>query len=367
MPVKKSIYFPNLNGLRFIAAFMVILHHFEIEKVVNEASFWGQFVISIGKLGVILFFALSGFLITFLLLEEKKINGSIRIRDFYIRRILRIWPLYYLIVLGSLFVFNSVMYLRLPELSDVALHTAFIEKLILFLLILPNVAYGMGLHLPYAEQTWSIGVEEQFYIIWPLLFSRTTKYIKMLLAIIFVYLILKVFVFYVFPAASFFFVHLCFDIMAMGGIGAYLAFSGNKVAAFLFNKKLQFLVYILTLALLISSSKFGLFTYEVYGLLFTYIILNAAVNPNVIFNLEHPWVSYLGKISYGLYMYHYVAIRLSFLVVGKVHFLGYHWIHFLLTLGITILISAISYRYFEYFFIKQKARFSSILSGNKQK
>jgi len=70
---KQKIYFPNLNGLRFIAAFLVIIHHIEQTKSIFKIeNYWGAipFIGIIGKLGVVLFFVLSGFLITYLLLEK---------------------------------------------------------------------------------------------------------------------------------------------------------------------------------------------------------------------------------------------------------------------------------------------------------
>jgi peptidoglycan/LPS O-acetylase OafA/YrhL len=69
--MKKSIHLPNLNGLRFVAAFIVILSHFGQFNVLSTSSYFTYFGV-IGKLGVVLFFTLSGFLITYLLLIEKK-------------------------------------------------------------------------------------------------------------------------------------------------------------------------------------------------------------------------------------------------------------------------------------------------------
>src|SRR5688572_27055191 len=99
---KQKIYFPNLNGLRFIAAFLVIIHHIEqLKSFSNIDNYWGTvpFIDIIGKLGVVLFFVLSGFLITYLLLAEERSFKRISIVKFYIRRMLRIWPLYFLIIL----------------------------------------------------------------------------------------------------------------------------------------------------------------------------------------------------------------------------------------------------------------------------
>ena len=88
-----KFYFRNLDGIRFIGALMVIIHHIEQNKsVFGIRNAWTNSVIqSIGPLGVNLFFTLSGFLITYLLIHEYNSNKAIDIKSFYIRRILRIW------------------------------------------------------------------------------------------------------------------------------------------------------------------------------------------------------------------------------------------------------------------------------------
>jgi peptidoglycan/LPS O-acetylase OafA/YrhL len=84
---KQRVYFPNLNGLRFIAAFLVIIHHIEQFKAIFKLdNYWETvpFIEVIGFLGVVLFFVLSGFLITYLLLAEESSFKAISIRRFYI-------------------------------------------------------------------------------------------------------------------------------------------------------------------------------------------------------------------------------------------------------------------------------------------
>ena len=109
------VYFPNLNGVRFLAALVVIIHHVEMGKFwfgqpnIYDKSFVGGVF---GQLGIIMFFVLSGFLITYLLLEEHRKTGTISIKDFYIRRMLRIWPVYYLIVILGFFVFPQISFFR---------------------------------------------------------------------------------------------------------------------------------------------------------------------------------------------------------------------------------------------------------------
>jgi peptidoglycan/LPS O-acetylase OafA/YrhL len=102
----KSFYLPGLNGLRAIACMMVFYSHFNL----NIGKLYGfRFHdIELGSFGVTCFFTLSGFLITTLLLQEKKDTDRINFRNFYVRRILRIWPLYFLVLLiGVIYFINA--------------------------------------------------------------------------------------------------------------------------------------------------------------------------------------------------------------------------------------------------------------------
>jgi len=104
--LSKHAYFPNLDGLRFIGSLIIIIFHIEDIKL-KENRPTISFIHSynpIGNFDVSLFFVLSGFLITYLLLKEKKENGAINLKAYYARRTLRIWPLYYLIVILGVFV-----------------------------------------------------------------------------------------------------------------------------------------------------------------------------------------------------------------------------------------------------------------------
>ncbi|HYF69227.1 MAG TPA: acyltransferase family protein, partial [Ohtaekwangia sp.] len=94
--MEKRIYFKNLSALRFFAATAVILHHIEQYKFwAKIPNTWGDVTTdALGHKAVSFFFVLSGFLISYLLMEEQKKAGHISIKDFYIRRLLRIWPVY---------------------------------------------------------------------------------------------------------------------------------------------------------------------------------------------------------------------------------------------------------------------------------
>ena len=159
---KLTLYFPSLNGVRAIAASMVIVHHIEMvksEKGLSDYALPGDF----GSLGVTLFFVLSGFLITYLLFAEQKETQTINIKNFYIRRILRIWPLYYLILIISFFFFSQYLY---PE-GMVQLQKHYWIKFVLNVFMLANVSHACVGKIPLGSNLWSVGTEEQFYLLWP--------------------------------------------------------------------------------------------------------------------------------------------------------------------------------------------------------
>ena len=91
-----KIYFKNLDGIRFIAALLVLFHHaYYLKRNYSPGyAFINSCSENLGRIGVNLFFVLSGFLISYLLLVEKDSTGTVSYKNFYIRRILRIWPLY---------------------------------------------------------------------------------------------------------------------------------------------------------------------------------------------------------------------------------------------------------------------------------
>lgn len=159
------VHFPGLNGLRFFAAMIVAVSHVELLKQYHGLpnAYDSPAVYELGRLAVTLFFVLSGYLITFLLLKEKELTGTITIGAFYMRRVLRIWPLYFLLVALAFFVFPRIGAMQVPPLTgQLADNLRF--TLPLFTLFLPQLALSMFAPVPFAEPAWSIGVEEQFYM-----------------------------------------------------------------------------------------------------------------------------------------------------------------------------------------------------------
>lgn len=368
--MKDRIYFPNLNGIRAIAAIAVVIHHIEqFLQIMGKTYKYNHHIIEImGKLGVTLFFVLSGFLISYLLFAEEKKEGTIFIKDFYIRRILRIWPLYYLIIFLSFFILPHIEWFSLPQFWEPIQQNLGLF-LPMFLLFLPNLALAKETVLPYGSQSWSVGVEEQFYLIWPVLMKFVKNKLLVILGSIIAYFI----VLYVMEKASHlipsyiigFFSTFQIYSMAIGGLFAYLAFYGKSELQNLFlNLWIFFIAIILFLGLIIYFHD----THKlVYSILFGIIIYNLACNKNLKTVLENNVLNYLGKISYGIYMYHCIAIVLSIRILD--YFIAYNTIQyntmlFVLTAIFTILFSDISYRFIESRFIGLKTKYSKIISGD---
>lgn len=370
-------FFPHLNAFRFIAALLVILHH--VEQVRQNAHLFhlkNYSLFNNGGVGVQFFFVLSGFLITFLLLKEKQRTGTVLLSLFYLKRVLRIWPLYYLLVFVGfvvlpLTVSPAILANKFPYLNS--------KGLLLYLFILPNVANALW-SKHFLITLWSIGVEEQFYLIWAPVAKWLNKY---MVQICFSLIALKL------AYDSFILTHcpppilvqevvasIRFDCMAVGGLIAIWLHKGiaERWKNILYARPLEVLLIVLLFLFLIVrltmvahcafpfqyllNSHWGI---QLFNLVFGLTILNAATNPRTLFALNHKWLDYLGKISYGLYMYH---MLFTFAVVDLIKNRPFLHTPFIATatvyagvLGLTFATSAISYQVFEQPILRLKAKF----------
>ncbi len=373
---KVKVYFPGLNALRFFAAFLVLASHLELLKSRNgfENYYYTSTFLELGGTAVTFFFVLSGFLITYLLFVEKEVTGRISLRQFYLRRILRIWPLYYTVVLAGFFIFPHIPYLQnsiSPEL-----YTDFYPKLILFMLLLPNVSFILFPHTPYIAPAWSIGVEEQFYLAWPWLLSRTEKPLRLFIILISGIFLIKI-ALTLFQQLSDSKTHefsqnildimyfTRFECMIIGSICAYVLHrKKEQLLKVLYSKYLQMFCYVMIIVFLATGLKIPVFNHIIYSSLFGIIILNIASNPDSIFNLEYKVLNYLGQISFGLYMYHELAIGISIRFLKDLGFNfnnnGPNFFLYVFAILLTIGVASLSYHLLEKPFLKLKTRFSKI-------
>lgn len=358
----ERIYLPGLNGIRAIAASIVVVFHVD-----QFAYLFGLTPLGFGNNGlasyaVDMFFALSGFLITYLLLKEKEKIKTIHLSKFYIRRILRIWPLYYIAVVATL-VFLSMAII--PTTASVP------TSLSLYVLLIPNVAYAFGIDIISIFPLWSVGVEEQFYAFWPVLIKNSKKIFRNIVIVIFGYLLVKLVCKFFFPKLMLLVSFWSFDALGLGALFAFLVFEKHFLTKIIFNPIVQVLAWLFLLVSIFYApiSIFSFTNSTMHAFVYSIIIANVSSNPKTLISLEYPVMNFLGKISYGLYVYNMIIICLlgyflkDFVSSIESPLLGYLSIY-ALGIGTTLLVSYFSYYWIEIKFLKLKSRYSNIESTN---
>ncbi len=391
-----KIFFPGLNGIRFLAASAAVVTHIELAKKMFGFGTGPSDLFKFNLLGwvaVNCFFVLSGFLITYLLFAENGKTGTVGVRNFYIRRILRIWPLYYFLVMLGFLVFPNIAVLDVPVLSDQFLD-GYGAKLMLFALLVPQLARPLYGDIPHIGHLWSVGVEELFYLFWPLLMKYSKNFMKTILATMILIIVGKtaIFLFGHFFVRTESFSHIKFlvavsrfECMTFGALGAYLVFTKHKVLARLHNPLLLgACVALVPILLFLAPSSFihdeallgvnGVLINSVSSIIFMVIIANVSANPHSFLKLENAVFNLLGKVSYGIYMYHVFIVVLVFKIVARftIQVPGHFGIMsnifiYIATFFFTIGLSHLSYQFFEKRFIEMKVRFSQIVSGDLAK
>ena len=371
----KKIEFPGLNGVRFIAALLVIVDHTELFKTyLGYPTLWANsYSAYLGAFGVSIFFVLSGFLITYLLLEEQQ-EAPIRIRHFYLRRILRIWPLYYLILVLGFFVIPHLNFFQVPIYSSDMGDS--LNRLLLFVGLAANVAFVYLPTVPFANVLWSVAVEEQFYLIWPHVVRIKRYLLWIMLLLLAGYLALKFYSGSLDRSFELLVIRTRFSAMIIGGIGAYLVFRQKAIIQFLYRRGVQVGLWVLFVCMGMDWIPYHSLAWlqdELISLVVCGLILNIATNPRTLISLENGLFAYLGKLSYGLYVYHLFAVVLVLKGLPAIVDMKAlpTWMGYSLTLGLILIlttgISHLSYRYFESYFLRKKIKFTTILSGDLAK
>ena len=363
------IYLPGLNGLRAIAALGVVLSHITLKlsefglstKIFGTDINGNSKGLDLGGTGVTIFFTLSGFLITFLLLKEKS-NDAIKVKHFYLRRLLRIWPLYYL-------------YFLLCVLTALVYNLKFEHALLPFYIFLTaNIPFLIGNNIPFLHHYWSLAVEEQFYLFFPHFAKFSNKkLLKTSILIICILFSFKLFFWVLSKKYNITFPLLFltvnrFHIMLIGAIGAILYFNKNRTFIFFTTHKItQIFSWICIFFLAINTTNFyGIIHEEFYAIITLFIIISQVTRKNYIINLENKLCNFIGKISYGIYVIHPLVIFYLSKIIG--HFstptIFNYCIVFLSVISTTIILAYVSYEFYEKNFLKLKAKFTSIKSSN---
>lgn len=369
MHSNERVFFSGLNGLRAIAALAVVFAH-----ITRDLHYFGLDVYVLGKnadgnqtgtllagFGVSIFFTLSGFLITYLLLEEKK-AGEINIRNFYIRRILRIWPLYYLYLL--LAIITAVMF-DIPYDGYVVL---------LYVFLLANVPFIVGSMLPFLEHYWSLGVEEQFYSFWPWIVKKSKSLLRTTIILCVGLIVLKTVIRLIDikmlnggSSLLYYVIHVTrFHCMLIGAIGAILYFQKHKLFLALTNHLFIQVTAWIILAL-VAVNQFHVASFldnELVSVVGLVLIIGQIEKRNRIINLNIAFFDFIGKISYGIYILHplvifYLAKVIVFTTPGTFSYVFVYASVFVTTIGLAY----VSYTWFEQWFLKLKDRYTTVRSS----
>ncbi len=308
------LYIKGLDEVRAVAALGVLFHHVELykfregHKSIYDVSFLNPLISALGENCVYIFFCLSGFLITTLLLKEKTSPTGIDTKFFYLRRVARIFPLYYLVVFLSFTVIpftSQIDFFSSETFYQGTITNLSFSSLMLFLFVLPNLALSLGHKVVGASQAWSVGVEEQFYLIWPWVIKRFT--LKTMPVVLILFIIIK-FCFLNkldsffpslkdFPAITIFIKDLAIEYMATGGLAALLQLFLNNYGISL--KKQISWIFIGIAAYLLTSGQETFLRSIFFSLM---ILASCQIDSSA------KWLQRLGQKSYGIYMYHPMII-----------------------------------------------------------
>lgn len=371
---KKRIYFKNLDGLRFLCFLSVFFFHsFHTENEAIKESWIYHFVavdlFGNGNLGVNFFFVLSGFLITYLLIQEKQMNGQIDLKKFWIRRILRIWPLFYFCVFFGFVIFPQLKLLFGQTPNETANWLYYLTFLNNFDLIANGLPDSSVLGV-----LWSVAIEEQFYLVWPIIlyFFPIKKY-----WIPFTILIAISLGFRSINTDALLHEHhtlSCIGDMTIGAIGAWAVIMYPKFLERIVALKRReiLIIYLLFIVVFFFRDEL-LYQYELIrvvertliAIIILFIILEQNYAKASLFKMSKlKLISNLGIITYGLYCLHFIGILVAINLTKLIKFNTELWqvmiLETLLALSITIVISKISYHVFEKPFLKLKDKFSYI-------
>ncbi|AEA42720.1 acyltransferase family protein [Fluviicola taffensis] len=368
---KSTIYFKNLDGLRTICFLMVFFFHSFTSQnltVLNSQTYYTVKVglFSNGNLGVNFFFVLSGFLITYLLIVEKQDTKKINVIHFWIRRVLRIWPLYFFCVFFGFFLFPIIK----SHFGQTSQETAHLINYVTFTSNFDFITNGRP-DASILGVLWSVSIEEQFYLIWPLLLSLLpVKHYWILFSTLILaslgYRITHNNYYHIeFHTLS------CMNDLVIGSFVAWLiirykALQNRIISSSLVTQVLPYFAFAVHFFVRdeILAWNNNLIPYEriFTSILMSWIILDQAININGIFRLSRfKLLIKSGKYTYGMYCLHFLAILITITFTKSLFHQDTFWtvlvIEPIISLLLTYFISIISYNYFEKYFLKLKHQF----------
>jgi peptidoglycan/LPS O-acetylase OafA/YrhL len=359
--------FRNLDGIRFIAFLSVYISHcfYPRDQSTKDGGLFKAVSFFVGdsrwgNVGLYIFFVMSGFLITYLLIHEHQAFGRIHAPSFYIRRILRIWPLYFLLLFINFFVY--------PYFTHT---TAIAENRLPYFLFYANLdVITNGFNKGIIGHLWAISVEEQFYLLLPLLMILVSiRYLPYLLGFIIIASVIFRGLHYQEPSVLFHHsLSASFDI-ALGGLAAWLMYFSTKARNVIASLSRNFIlgVYATFCGLILFQDYifgsaqliFSLFLFQLFAV---FILLEQNYADLSFFKIGNVgWVTKLGKYAFGFYCYHISCIRFVEVIAAKYGVRGGFGevvVVPALALLVTLLVGIASYQLVEVHFLKLKKKFT---------
>lgn len=366
-----TFFLPGLNGIRGIGILGVIISHttLALNKFGLDNTILGQTPdghargLDFSHYAVTQFFVLSGFLITTLLLKEKQLAGTMSVRNFYMRRILRIWPLYYTYFILALL---TLYY------YDVSYNHAMIP---FYIFLMANIPFLLGDYIPLLGHYWTLGVEEQFYLLFPAIARLDNrKLLRWTIALLIMFMLIKAICwlinyYYAYDFPYRFMLLSRFQGMMLGVIAAIMFEYKHPWIAWLSKRWLYALAWFCVGLSMINHFHIASFIDHEIMILATLLIIFEQIQdkPKVI-NLENKVLDLLGRISYGIYVTHLMVIfflgKLA-AVLSDYNVVNYVSVYAVVT-SACIGLAYLSYEYFEKPFLKMKKRFERV-SGQPDK
>jgi peptidoglycan/LPS O-acetylase OafA/YrhL len=359
-----TFYRPELDGLRFLAFLVVFVCHalqpaedFWVRKTGALLGPWVAAGVRGGRFGVDLFFVLSSYLITEILLRERR-RQPVNVKAFWARRILRIWPLYFTFLLAAILFAPRIMVVE--HLST--------RYAVAFAFFAGNWAVATGgFQASVVMHLWSVSMEEQFYLSWPLAvrWLSPRRLVGLTIALIPISMLVRAYLTVTHGDAREPVVWVnTFARLDPIAIGALLAMKlDGRVPALGAWRARGLIAGGALIVLLVSRYEVGLFAHPVGGALgYTAVAVACAMTIVGALGLgpgsalARPVPVYLGRISYGAYVFHYFCAHLVSQRANSA--LAPVW-----SFALTIALASASYRWLETPFLKLKDRFSPIHRG----
>jgi len=307
-----------------------------------------------GTEAVHLFFVLSGFLITYLMLVERERTGTVSVRKFYVRRVLRIWPLYFTIIL----IVGVLVPLIVPNFKNPLSNPTLAVLLVLFQ---GNIAFILFFPYPPLEHLWTIAIEEQFYLLIPHIGKRAPSLTKMFISIIVFWWALMAITEWWRPDKFLtVLIHsLRYDTIAIGGLFACAYYYKHPILKWIYHPVVGAAAVglVVFMAFFMEDKPeliYTSFTCVVFGVL----LLNVSTNERFVLKLDHPWLETGGNLSYSVYLYHPILLLIWYSwFYTRLDYTVYQITVYPVIIISTFILSWLSYRYFETPFLRLKDRF----------